>query len=312
MKLKLVMEGDSWFDLPGGEQATTVWGNVFDVKTHSNDLVEVLREIRIAGRPIQVVSVASHSEKLTKMAEDCAEFLTLIKREFSKKRRPDAILLSAGGNDLIDKLSCMLMPFDRGNTVQSSVKWKGKKGANKTIEELLDTYEGFLHEINDVLSTLTSLEGQRIPVFVHGYAYAIPDGRNYKGVLFSLLGLVRIKKGGPWLQPEFVCKGYPVQTDEDHARNARILAKIIDGLNERLSKKATSVWNLSRISVQYVDLRRCFVSTGGLDRYIRRHRYKKHWEDEFHLTHRGLTRVAKQLVKRIRKTLKSTTNTDPA
>jgi hypothetical protein len=126
-----------------------------------------------------------------------------------------------------------------------------------------------------VISSVTTLArryfGQALPIVIHGYGHAIPDGRGYLGGAWIL--------PGPWLKPGFIQKGYG-----DLRANAGIVAELIDRFNAMLQ---TLPGGTGLSHVRYVDLRRTLTSdVQG---------YKRSWGDELHPTKPGFEAVAGQI-----------------
>jgi hypothetical protein len=130
-----------------------------------------------------------------------------------------------------------------------------------------------------ILSAITQLceqrLGRRIPILVHGYDYAVPDGRGFLGGWWFF--------PGPWLEPGFREKGY-----EEIKARAEIVKKLIDRFNDML-KVVAGLPDFSH--VRYIDLRNTLSS--GKD-------YKKDWANELHPTAAGFIRVTDRFAKVIR------------
>jgi lysophospholipase L1-like esterase len=243
----LLAEGDSWFDYPR---------------------VDVLKALRAEG--YEVVSVAHYGQTLEQMAYDTVQLsgtigaMKLLKKE---GKRPKAILLSAGGNDLAGpELSALLTYHGAG-------------------EEPLD--EPILREVIDVrlrqalrtwLLAVTEMStnefGQKIPILIHGYDYPVPDGRGFLGGLWIL--------PGPWLDPSFRARAYSPAKSGVEA-NAGVMHAVID----RFNKMLTSIPNDPQLKhVRYVKV----IGTLSAEP----DRYKSDWSNELHPTRDGFRRVAKR------------------
>jgi hypothetical protein len=109
-----------------------------------------------------------------------------------------------------------------------------------------------------------------IPVLLHGYDYAVPDGRGYLGGFWLL--------PGPWLEPSFRRKGYL-----DLPARCRAMEPLIDRFNAVLS---TIAGGPGLEHVHHVDLR------GVLSNTLAGRAYKTWWNDELHPTPKGFTAVA--------------------
>jgi len=130
-------------------------------------------------------------------------------------------------------------------------------------ERLRDSYLTILGTVTEVCRARL---GEPIRIVVHGYGYAVPDGRGFWGGFGPL--------PGPWLQPGFIAKGFPKEVRQAHVN------QLIDRFNDML---ADVVALTGFAHVRYVDLRPELPS--GPD-------YKKWWANELHPTKRGFDRVA--------------------
>ena len=116
--------------------------------------------------------------------------------------------------------------------------------------------------------------GEPVPILVHGYDYAVADGRGF------LCGWGPLP--GPWLEPGFRQKGYASIQDR-----LAIVREMIDRFNAML----LSVASLPEFKhVKYVDLRQTLSS--GAD-------YKDWWADELHPSRQGFAAVAGRIAARL-------------
>lgn len=116
-----------------------------------------------------------------------------------------------------------------------------------------------------------------MPIVIHGYAYAVPDGRGFLGGGWIL--------PGPWLRPGFLQKGHT-----DLQKNIDEVENLIDTLNDMLALLPASP-NIENTT--YLDLR----SVLSNDRT--NSKYKKDWENELHPTAKGFTDVAQKFADQI-------------
>jgi lysophospholipase L1-like esterase len=241
----IIAEGDSWFDYPFFnilERLEDKFDFVVESAAHNGDTVESM-----AYDASQVAKVARLFEKLG-----------------GQGTRPRAILLSGGGNDIAgDEFAIMLNHAASGLPVLNE----------RVVEGIIN--ERIRFAMVSVISAVTTLArryfGQAVPILVHGYGHAIPDGRGYLGGALFL--------PGPWLKPGFIQKGYGDLRD-----NAAIVAELIDRFNAMLETIPAGA-DLSH--VRYVDLRKTLTSD--------LQGYKKSWGDELHPTKPGFEAVAEQI-----------------
>ena len=146
----LIAEGDSWFDYP------------------FYDVLEVLE-----ADGYEVESVAHRGDNLEDMAHDPGQVERLT-RAFEKVRergrKPRAILLSGGGNDIAGDEFAMLI-----NHANSGLPALNATVADGIIRERLRTAMASLVGVVTRLSE--SHFGERARVVLHGYDHPIPDGR---------------------------------------------------------------------------------------------------------------------------------------
>ena len=240
----LVAEGDSWFDYP------------------FRDIIETLED----KYGYDVESVAHKGDRVEEMAYDggqLEEFTRRIEKVIAHGKRPRAILLSGGGNDVAGREFGMLL-----NHVNAP-----NPGLNN------DILRGLIHDriraaYVTILAAVTAIVkrriGERLRIIVHGYDFPVPDGRGFAGGWGIL--------PGPWLEPGFREKGYM-----DIEVRTAIAKQLIDEFNVML-KDVAAIPALSH--VRYLDLR------GTLN--VNPKVYKKWWANELHPTHRGFDLVTKR------------------
>jgi len=240
----LVAEGDSWFDYP------------------LRDVLTVLED-----RGWDVESVAHHGDNVESMAYDEAQ-QTSLKRVFEKVAgragdKPRGLLLSGGGNDFAGPELAMLL-----NHAAS-----GLSPINDTItDELVNRrlVAAWAALIGFTSTLAEGLFGEKLPTFIHGYDYAVPDGRGFLGGFGSF--------PGPWLAPSYTRKGIDPMSD------GRDLTKdLLDRYNTMLSGLASRP-GLEHVT--YVDLRRTLDSGAG---------YKDDWANELHPSRSGFEKVAAKI-----------------
>ncbi len=239
----LVAEGDSWFDYP-----------MYDVL----DLLE--------DDGYEVESVASMGDSLEDMAHGERQLDRLTKVFEKVQRRGEgasvrAVLLSGGGNDVAGDEFAMLL-----NHASSGLDPLN----DKVVEGLID--ERLRQALLSLIGTVTQLSehycGAAKPLVIHGYGYAVPDGRGFLGGGWIL--------PGPWLDPGFRRKGHLAL-----AKNAGVVRQLIGHHNAMLKDVARRLSD-----VHYVDLRPLLSSE------LEGNRYRKDWGNELHPTAAGFRRVA--------------------
>lgn len=192
----LVAEGDSWFDYPGP------------------DILDLLED----EHGYEVEDVAHKGDRVEDMAYSSgqlAKFIRKIEKIVDRGSKPKAILLSGGGNDISgDELKQML------NHSQSSAPGLNPMSLDAVIDfRLQDSYTYILQSVTTVCQKRI---GHKVPILVHGYDYAVPDGRGFWGGWGPL--------PGPWLRPALLAKGYT-----DKVEQQRIIDELIDRFNKMIS-----------------------------------------------------------------------------
>jgi hypothetical protein len=247
----LVAEGDSWFNYP------------------FHDVLSMLED----DFSFRVESVAHLGDTLESMTYDETQleaFGRKLEHLKDDSRAPRAILLSAGGNDMAgDEFALLLNHAASGMPPLNA----------KIVDGLINDRLRF--EMISLLMAMTGLcqdyFGTTIPIVVHGYGNAVPDGRGVLGG-FSILP-------GPWLEPAFRQKGYT-----QLVKNVPVMKDLIGYFNDMLAD-LPAVSGLSHVS--YLDLRSL------LSNQLLGNAYKKSWANELHPTPNGFAVLAKAFSDRI-------------
>lgn len=173
--VKLLAEGDSWFDFP--------------FPLYNSPRSDVLDALASTYK-YAVVRDSKRGDVVSRMcqADNIAHFVNL-----ARLHKPKAFLFSGGGNDYVggdpaatSKLFKMINPKGSGKPPLDAVN------VRKFARELMG-------QIDEFVSAMATLE---IPVIFHGYANAIPDGRP-----------AFWKVAGPWLKPATKARGYKTMTE---------------------------------------------------------------------------------------------------
>lgn len=251
----VVAEGDSWFDykpsyLGGGR--------------------DLLGHLRAFGN-VDVFRVSEAGDTLENMVYGCdydggfRPKPSQIEKTLEAIREHDAdvVLFSAGGNDVAGKeLEAYL------------------NHADSKMPDLRETYvkvmfeEVFPHAFEAFIARVRAVRAN-IPILLHGYDYAVPDGRGVKVPLFGWTFI------GPWLRPPMTRKRIT-----DDGRRQALISALIDRLNTMLVSVAEK-----HPGVHHIDLR----GTLSFDR----ENYKKDWANELHPTSAGFEEIAKKFDKAI-------------
>jgi len=236
----LVAEGDSWFDYFGYDVLNQLEQRGYDIE----------HDARAGDR---VEGMAYGRGQLPR-------FRKLLEKMLRREEVPKAILLSGGGNDIAGEEFAMLLDH-----AQSAAPGLNEDVVRGVIDVRLRN--AYLYFLAAVTETCQIVIGRLVPILVHGYAHAVPDGRGVLGGAWIL--------PGPWLEPGFHQKGFP-----DRATNTALVARLIDRFNDMLVG-IVSAPGLQH--VHYVDVRPALTSSKG---------YKTWWGNELHPTERGFKAVA--------------------
>lgn len=236
----LIAEGDSWFDYP------------------FHDVLKDLED----DYGYDVESVAHAGDRVEDMAYSDGQLDDFTRRIEKILRRgdvPRAILLSGGGNDIAGDEFAMLL-----NHVASSMRGLNDSVVSGIVDQrLFDAYATILSSVSEVCQRMI---GRKLPILVHGYGYAVPDGRGFMGGFWIL--------PGPWLEPGFRQKGYATL-----AERQPLINQLIDRFNDMLisiTKKPAFA------HVRHVDLRQILPSGKS---------YKDWWANELHPSKQGFAGV---------------------
>jgi hypothetical protein len=230
-RLVILTEGDSWFSYP--------------LNSNIADYIEMMSDFSI----LRLEHNGDEARDILKAGSG-----QLKKLKYYLKSYPvDALLLSAGGNDLVSgALPKVLNKKAVGNPWQSAIK--------------LDTLTTVLDDIVASYARLLDARDAVRPkcmVIAHSYCYFHPTGRKATGP-FGLL------KAGPWMRPVLVSKG--IDPDTEGHEVARYL---VDELHGRLSALAAT-----RPRFKLVDMRAALPVDNV------------HWADEIHPSGTGFRHLA--------------------
>lgn len=172
-----------------------------------------------------------------------------------------AILLSAGGNDVIGNIGALLA--GSGNTATLS---------NAAVESAFDDVEDLLRNFCRARSTSTRNAATRI--FIHAYDFVIPRNAPVKGNL-----------AGPWVYPRLIAKGVTSK-----ARQTDLVRELLMRWLERLTTLAEPT------SAKHIDGFHVLLTQGILTPANANDSGRSgDWEDEIHPTVAGYRKIAARL-----------------
>jgi hypothetical protein len=232
-RLVMLTEGDSWFSYP-------LNANIADYIEMMSDF-SILRLEHNGDEARDIL--AAGGEQLKKL------------KYYLKNYPVEALLLSAGGNDLVSgELSRLLAKRVNGATWQSTVNLA-------TLTTVLDDIVAAYTRLLDARDTLRP----KCVVLAHSYCYFAPNGRKATGP-FGLL------KAGPWMRPVLIARG--IDPDTEGRDVARYL---IDELHARLVALSAA-----RSRFHVIDMRAALPADDV------------HWADEIHPSGTGFGKLAEQ------------------
>ncbi len=241
----LIAEGDSWFHYP--------W---FDILSYLED------------DGYEIESVAHRGDPVEAMAYDLGQLEKLVRRIEKVERKgviPKAVLLSGGGNDIAgEHFGLFINHFQRGAPHLNELVLQG------VIDDRIRfAYITLLTSITEICRDKFN---ETIPIIVHGYDYAVPDGRGYDVLSFDL--------AGPWLEPGFRQKGY---------KDLDLRISIVHELISRFNNMLQEVSELPEFTehVNYINLQ------GTLSADLNDDHYQDWWNDEMHPTRDGFKEITK-------------------
>ena len=248
----LVLEGDSWFDLPLHTDVAGAMKKLGYAIISGSDAGDTLENMTYNG---QLAKMAGQFRRIQKF-----------------DKYPHAILLSAGGNDLVGSnlafiVNHKLSTIDEGLSVQNEI-------LGGALERFQSTMSQYIAAISFVMCDFWKDSCRNIPIIVHGYDYPKASGDG-----FRVLWLFTMK--GPWLKPSFDLKKY----NENEA--SRIINDVVDKYNETLSDVAAKLHAAKKVEspVFYLNLRGT-VEAGQ-------------WSDELHPNAAAMKKIACEFDTRI-------------
>jgi len=173
---KILSEGDSWFTLAGIPTSNLL----FEFRFHESTMII---NIAYPGDTIIHMSKLSDNDQIREALQE-------------NRFNWSAILLSGGGNDLIDKADNILLSREeRDSEIMPSVK---EYCSSAKLDDLMGEIKTGFKKI----AGLRNLE-KKTPIVTHTYAYATP--RNSPARFFGF-GV-----SGPWIYKAFVKNDIPEQ-----------------------------------------------------------------------------------------------------
>lgn len=268
----LIADGDSWFDYPLRRDIITelerkYWA-VLSAAHRGDTLEEMVYDSRQIYSFYRVLSRAFHYTNVIDYDRsdlDCK----YDEYEIARDAIPKAILLSAGGNDILGGLFAYLLEHGQSSAGELLNK-QMVAGLFYRLERTLVEYISAIRYMCLYVSKKymdDDTHCEKIPIFVHGYDYAQATGQGYE--------LFLIRLAGPWITPALALRG------RDAAEGNAAVRYLVDAYNQVLCHVADTATQMSRYNpVFYFDFRNAVGSD---------------WRDEIHPNAAAAERLATDL-----------------
>jgi hypothetical protein len=256
----LLAEGDSWFTIGAIPSSN------------------LLLEMRFR-KWTQILTLAYPGDTITHMGQlaknkDLSTYLA--KKRFNYKF--DALLLSGGGNDLIDAASMLINKKGTGSKADDFID---QKRLGDMLIDIQSAY-GKIIQLRDSADSLS----QGAPTFVHTYDYCTP-----RDAPARFVGTVKLL--GPWLFKAF--KGGTVEPKMQQLIADRIIDRLAEALKELDSNsgKPTALPNFHVIDTRNTLVRANATEVGN----------SNDWLNEIHPNLDGYRKIANVLSARVNQAL---------
>ena len=269
-RVKLLAQGDSWFAFP------------FPLAGGSRNLIDAIS----TRRKTVAIDLSAFGVTAERMAQGAtfAQYHAILAGDGDERPIPvAAILLSAGGNDLIDRIGDLVglvtrqVKREATGIAASRVQRRAHARVLAALKE-----EGARQIFDDVVAHLRTLidardggPSRKSPVILHGYCHVTP--RDAPAMSFPV-------EVGPWIWKKLAPLGYT------QAQQQKIAAAVIDELNARLAALRDE-----RRGIHVLDLR-TLQADGTLPVASPKDLHPTaYWHDEIHLNTAGWNLAAARL-----------------
>ena len=258
-----VSEGDSWFDYLPAFLEDPLKGDLLSQlqKTGHFHIFNVAK----AGDTLENMSYGTDvGQNAQPVPPQLIQTVATVKQE-----DPDFFLLSAGGNDLSG---------DNGVELEFYLNHASSGLPVLRKDRALETFQTYNRKMVETIIKAVWAVKPNLPIFMHGYDYAMPDGR---AVFRAPLGFHFV---GPWLLPAFARQ----RTWPDQVRYDTI-ATLVDMHNEMIIDVAKQYPNF-----HHIDCRKVL------------NRNTTDWANELHPTVGGFAKIVKKFSDTILPVLEAT------
>lgn len=175
-KFNILAEGDSWFSV-NGRRADNL------LKSLQTPGPSIIVNHAYPGDPIKKISQLAKRSHLRKIFIDSADVFW------------DTLLLSGGGNDVIDDLKAIVRMPEPFTCVTNPANWVSEKELTSTLSRVADAFRAFSFYRKGTVH-------ERLPILAHTYDYATP--RNIARRFFGV-------RKGPWMYPVYKAIDAPLR-----------------------------------------------------------------------------------------------------
>lgn len=248
--LRGIAEGDSWFDYLPAWFEDPDKGDLINqlnrFKVNNRRYLNILR-VAEAGDTLENMVFGNEVDRLGEPKKN--QFLRTL--ELVKRYKPHFVLFSGGGNDVVGEgldsfVNHALLRDELGTLREDYVDYIIHQVFSRVIKK-------FIEEIIEAKPD--------IQIFLHGYGYAIPDGR-------PVIGDPEFGFIGPWMAPTFARKRI------DFVEGQEIITELINKFNRFLDDISQDYPD----NVHYLNLLQVISP--------------EDWANELHLTVTGYEKVA--------------------
>lgn len=226
----VVSQGDSWFSYPHEKNVIDcldepVEGRDQPNKNGSPALQRDWSLLRFERTQDEILGVMTGGERA---------FLN----EILHRYEVDALLFSAGGNDLLGPdLGALLLPFQKG---MGAAEAMAEKRLDRRLRQIEDCYRELIDMVLD--------DGADLRVLVNSYDLPMPSCEEAR-----LLGG---RSPGPWLRPAFAAKGFPAGSPLEREIPRLLLDRfcaMLDGLSRELPTRFHRVETRGAVGTEWAD-----------------------------------------------------------
>lgn len=261
----LIAEGDSWFSIGGIPSSN------------------VLADLRLP-RWTQVLNVAAPGDTIKNMSDILSN--PAFKKYVAKKNFAYAfhgLLLSAGGNDLIDQAGKVIIPKQKGADADDPASYIDQQVLEGTLQKIVEDI-GTMHQLWNSKASRSSNR----PIIMHTYDYATP--RNAPSLFLG-----GAKLSGPWIYNALLKHKLPIDLQQ------RISDLMFNALADTLmSLDSKSGHSNALTNMHVVDTRNTLVRANPTEVGN-----SNDWLNEIHPNAGGYRKIAARLSERIATVLSS-------